>query len=1138
MKKILTFLMFFLLATIAAQAETVSFDYSKLKAGELCYVTNYVDKSSYLLVPKTDQISIAYIKNIFSNKQISSDITITLDVATYGNGNNPSSSTFSFFSDEECTNSITSSTESNFPTSSTYVSVEYIIKQNETTKLTNGLAIKINKNSGKQIRLRKITVNFDTSGGGEVTPTLSSIAVKTAPAKVAYMEGQTFDPTGLVITKTMSDETTEDVTYSSTTASDFTFNPSLSTELTNQTNVTIGYGGKTTNQAITVTPFTPNAGEYTISLNKDFYGISAGSNGTEQSNTKFGIKVVSGCTSSAQNKTYYDAAHIRYYADSYLKLTAPSGFEITKVEFTAGGTWNSGPNSGSNGSYSNDTKIWEGKSSQIDFSFSDQNRISSIKVTYAQAKTLQSIAVSGTPAEFWKGDAFNYDGITVTATWEDEKKTDVTSSCEFSGYDMSTAGQQTVTVTYQDKTATYNIVVKTIANTQETAYTAAEAIALINANKDLATQVYVKGTVSSIVTEYSEQYGNITFNIEDGFQFYRNFKGADNTKWTSTDELPEVGDQVVGFGTLAKHNSTYEFAAGNYIVSMTKPVVTKYQITIDSNIEHGTVTASVAEAAEGAPVTLTATPADGYKFEAWSVTNATTSEAITVTDNQFTMPASDVKVSATFVEKTKYEIAWMVNGAELEDETKEYVEGSLITAPENPKNIADYKFVGWSKKSDASSVEDIEDFTNYIVQGDENFYAVFAKVTSGNKTEITDVITRETTGKENGATGYSDWSNKKVNSDAIYAGNSAGGNNSIQIRTDTGTSGIYTTQSGGYLKKISVVFESHTTDARTLNVYGNTIPYTKANELYNGDTDGDKLGSFKYIKNEDKEYIIDNIPANTYTHVGFKSNSGAMYISSISITWVTGTPDTYSDYTTIVNVQNRDFYLNHTWGGTDAWWNKLIPTGDGTYSLNAVCGDSYNDITVGSNYKQAQQSRYLKEDNVIPTDQWNLESTETIGEVSGETCTFAYNPVGNVLTIVSKDVTYYIKNRWKSETTDDGSDPYTWRPLNRANPDGTFSTTGYRGYGDYYWGTNNTGDGTKIEPVLEGNPGPQDECTYTFDYNSGNPTLTIKKNSIITGVEDVEVAGSAVKAYKTIENGQVIIVRGDQRFNIMGQPVR
>jgi hypothetical protein len=55
-------------------------------------------------------------------------------------------------------------------------------------------------------------------------------------------------------------------------------------------------------------------------------------------------------------------------------------------------------------------------------------------------------------------------------------------------------------------------------------------------------------------------------------------------------------------------------------------------------------------ATEGTTVTLTATPDDGYKLDAWSVLDAN-NEPIIVSDNKFVMPAGNVTVSATFVEK-------------------------------------------------------------------------------------------------------------------------------------------------------------------------------------------------------------------------------------------------------------------------------------------------------------------------------------------------------------------------------------------------------------------------------------------------------------------------------------------------------
>ena len=70
---------------------------------------------------------------------------------------------------------------------------------------------------------------------------------------------------------------------------------------------------------------------------------------------------------------------------------------------------------------------------------------------------------------------------------------------------------------------------------------------------------------------------------------------------------------------------------------------TKYAVAIDPNIQNGTVTADVTEAAEGATVTLTATPAANYNFSSGTVKDASDAD-VAVTGNTFTMPASNVIV--------------------------------------------------------------------------------------------------------------------------------------------------------------------------------------------------------------------------------------------------------------------------------------------------------------------------------------------------------------------------------------------------------------------------------------------------------------------------------------------------------------
>ncbi len=156
------------------------------------------------------------------------------------------------------------------------------------------------------------------------------------------------------------------------------------------------------------------------------------------------------------------------------------------------------------------------------------------------------------------------------------------------------AGNVSVAVkaTYGGQTAqtTCPVTVKTIGNTKETAYTVEQVIALIDAGVGLSTPVYVKGVVSKIVTPYSTQYKNISFNVSDDgavnspqFEFFRNQKDAQNGYTEDPNIL--VGASVVGYGTLAKFGQTYEFAAGNYLVKYIAPLALAGDINGDGVVD-------------------------------------------------------------------------------------------------------------------------------------------------------------------------------------------------------------------------------------------------------------------------------------------------------------------------------------------------------------------------------------------------------------------------------------------------------------------------------------------------------------------------------------------------------------------------
>lgn len=74
-----------------------------------------------------------------------------------------------------------------------------------------------------------------------------------------------------------------------------------------------------------------------------------------------------------------------------------------------------------------------------------------------------------------------------------------------------------------------------------------------------------------------------------------------------------------------------------------------YKVNIAASIEHGSVTASPTSAAAGTEITLTATADQGYVWSSYTVTGAGGAAVTVSAQGKFTMPASDVTVSATFV---------------------------------------------------------------------------------------------------------------------------------------------------------------------------------------------------------------------------------------------------------------------------------------------------------------------------------------------------------------------------------------------------------------------------------------------------------------------------------------------------------
>lgn len=162
-----------------------------------------------------------------------------------------------------------------------------------------------------------------------------------------------------------------------------------------------------------------------------------------------------------------------------------------------------------------------------------------------------------------------------------------------------------------------------------------------------------------------------------------------------------------------------------------------------------------------------------------------------------------------------------------------------------------------------------------------------ATIVDDSVSQWVDVLTRDLTGITN--TTYADWSNKIYvgGSSAVYAGHSAGGNSSIQLRTDNNNSGVVSTTSGGKVSKVQITWNTNTTSDRKVQIYGSNTAYSSAADLYDDGKKGTLLTTITYSTKGEAQtdtYAV----SGDYKYIGIRSSSKALYIDEIQITWVEG----------------------------------------------------------------------------------------------------------------------------------------------------------------------------------------------------------------------------------------------------------
>ena len=349
-----------------------------------------------------------------------------------------------------------------------------------------------------------------------------------------------------------------------------------------------------------------------------------------------------------------------------------------------------------------------------------------------------------------------------------------------------------------------------------------DAAAALEKDAKSENDVYIKGKIASVKYLFSAGYGTANFNIsEDGTTAGTQFPCYSilylgNRKWEEGDAQIAVGDEVIVCGKIFNYNGTTPETASQ----------------------------------------------EAYIYSLNGQTSIAQSEVFGVESDKINVAAS----ATSAVIKVKGNVSWTVSSmsAGFSPNAGEGAGEVTVTFPANTdtENTQTYNVTIKGMLS-----EQVQEIVVTITQ---------AKASSGNVK--VDVIDREFTGVS--GTSYTEWSGKAGSeSPAVYAGQSAGGNSSVQLRSNNSNSGIISTTSGGTVRAVSVEWNSNTADGRKLDIYGSNTAYTSPTDLYDNAKKGTLLGSIEKGKTTSIEVTGD------FQYIGLRSNSGAMYLTSISISW-------------------------------------------------------------------------------------------------------------------------------------------------------------------------------------------------------------------------------------------------------------
>lgn len=439
------------------------------------------------------------------------------------------------------------------------------------------------------------------------------------------------------------------------------------------------------------------------------------------------------------------------------------------------------------------------------------------------------------------------------------------------------------------------------------------------------------GTVSPASVQAGETTNpSITATPKEGYDF---------TGWTAT-----------GGASVADENSATTTVSATAAGTVTANFAAKqtYAITVAS-ADNGSVTADKASAYSGQTVTLTVSPADGYKLESLAVKdanggNVTATASSDKTTYTFTMPASAVTVTPTFAEKTTVTL-YLKNSANWSKvfvylwtgSTNNNWPGVEITSNKKPINGVEYYYY---------ELPDDINYTNVIFDAGQGAAQTGTLTISGhtdtyyydnNKTDETGWIAfpydLTITAGENGTVTYD-------GSTTIEAGSSQ----TVNINKDTSKTIVATPNTGYKFTRWTVTGDATVADANsastTVTATANGATVTANFEIVDYTlTKGDTTGGSFTLSTETANYN-DKITVTCTPATGYKATK---------VTYVAGTESNEAnlvDNTATFTMPASDVTVNVTFTPEDyAITTSVTPANSGTISVKKQGGTDDESIT-------------------------------------------------------------------------------------------------------------------------------------------------------------------------------------------------